>query len=76
MRETPSGSYVMDVRLTKSSDLTEITVDSGAEDNVCPLNWTSEYPFLDDTPQKSFKGADGSDIHHYGSKNVVVYSLF
>ena len=78
LRETPSGSYVMDVCLKSSdmSSLSEITIDSGAEDNVCPLHWASEFPFLENVPQKSFKGADGSDIHHYGSKNVVVYSPF
>ena len=75
LRETPTGSYVLDVNL-RESGRTEITIDSGAEDNVCPFQWAPEYPCVTTGPRRAFRGADGNPIRHYGSKDVIVESPF
>ena len=75
LRETPSGSYVLDAILQKTGS-TEITIDSGAEDNVCPPHWAPEFPCITTGLKRAFRGADGNPIPHYGSKNVTVVSPF
>ena len=41
LRPNGKGSYLMDVSFVGGGK-TEITVDSGAEENVCPWNWGGE----------------------------------
>ena len=57
---------------------TEITVDSGAEENVCPWEWGSE--FATKPPgagmERNFKSASGESIKHYGERNVRVIAIF
>ena len=55
---------------------TEITVDSGAEENVCPKDWGSQFKIH--KPEKILKlvNASGRRIDHYGSRVVRVTSLF
>ena len=75
LRETPTGSYVLDAILQETGS-TEITVDSGAEDNVCPPHWAPEFPSISTGPKRAFRGADGNPIPHYGFKTVTVVSSF
>ena len=75
LRETRSGSYVLDVALAESGR-TEITVDSGAEDNVCPTDWAPEFPCGHAAVMKQFRGANGHAIRHWGDKEVLVTSPF
>ena len=42
LRPNGRGSYLMDVSFV-GVDKTSITVDSGAEENVCPLEWGEQF---------------------------------
>ena len=55
---------------------TEITLDSGAEESVCPRNWGSQFKLQQADRWLNFKGANGSKIEHYGQRNVRVVSTF
>ena len=77
MKPRGRGSYVMEVRFNGGGP-TEITVDSGAEENVCPWEWGSE--FATKPPgagmERNFKGASGESIKHYGERNARVIAPF
>ena len=66
---------MMDVRFQDGA-VSEVTVDSGAEESVCPWEWGSQFPVKDPVRRMSFKDASGGDILHYGSRDVVVVSSF
>ena len=55
---------------------TEITVDSGAEENVCPWNWGLKFGTRSVDHPMSFRNASGGVIEHYGSRVVKVESTF
>ena len=42
MRKTPSGSFVLDIDF-RDDGSSNIVVDSGAEENVCPKSWGSQF---------------------------------
>ena len=67
------GSYLLEVWM--SGEKTIITVDSGAEESVCPKEWGSTFPTK---PCKAikFRGAGGEEIKHYGERDVVVKTSF
>ena len=69
------GSYVMKVQFLEGCD-TEIVVDSGAEENVCPRWWGQKFGLF--KPQKwlNLVNASGSRIEHFGSRIVKVISPF
>ena len=75
MRESGSGSYLMDVEFS-NGNRTSITVDSGAEESVCPWEWGEQFPVLKKGPLRGFRSASGGEIHHHGSREVVVRSPF
>ena len=55
---------------------TQITIDSGAEENVCPWEWGEKFG-VDQSGQKmKFRNASGGAIEHWGSRNVLVTSPF
>ena len=68
-----SGVYVLDAMFPDGS-WTEITVDSGAADNVCPLGWAQRFEMkeVEDQKKVNFVGPNGSPISHYGSRDVFV----
>jgi len=70
MRKTDKGSYLVDVKFGNGMPCTPITVDSGAEENVCPWEWGKHFGI--DEPKKwmNFASASGSRIEHYGTRNV------
>jgi len=75
---TPNGrgAFVMDVSFVGGSTTT-ITVDSGAEESVCPWNWGHELFGTRDANQwMTFRNANGGTIDHYGSRDVKVVSTF
>ena len=64
----------MDVCLV-GRGMVEITVDSGAEESVCPKEWCSMFPTK---PCKviNFRGAGGEAIKHFGERDIVVTASF
>ena len=53
---------------------TQITVDSGAEENVCPWNWGSQFNVQKVDKYMNFRDASGNPIEHYGKRTVTVTS--
>ena len=53
-----------------------MTVDSGAEENVCPWDWGSQFPVTGMGNVLNFRGASGEVIDHYGQRDVYVNSPF
>eukprot|EP00973_Karenia_brevis_P027468 3788980-Karenia_brevis.AAC.1 len=49
---------------------TEITVDSGAEESVCPWAWGQQLGCRRVSQPMSFRNASGKLIPHWGSRSV------
>ena len=49
----------------------EITVDSAAEESVCPKDWGPEYPTTKPARWMKFVNASGGSMGHYGEKKVT-----
>ena len=75
LRQNGRGSYLMDVNFVGGSK-TEITVDSGAEENVCPWDWGSQFQVRPAEKWMNFRNASGGYIDHYGARDVIVTSGF
>ena len=75
LRENGRGSYLLDVAFA-SGKKAEITVDSGAEESVCPWEWGEEYGVDQGGQKMVFRGGNGAWITHYGGRKVVVESPF
>ena len=69
------GSYVLKVRFVGGKE-TEITVDSGAEENVCPKWWGDQFGLQDPDKWLTLVNASGARINHYGTRVVKVVSPF
>ena len=69
------GSYILQVQLENGEDV-GITVDSGAEENVCPWEWGSDYEVKPADKRMTFRSASGGNIEHYGQREVVVRTPF
>ena len=46
LKKNGKGSYLMEVKFVGGGQ-TEITVDSGAEENVCPWEWGKQFKMVD-----------------------------
>ena len=75
LKANGKGSYLMEVCFVGGGK-TEITVDSGAEENVCPWNWGSQFPVKVADEWLNFKNASGGSMEHYGQREVHVVSPF
>ena len=75
LRPNGKGSYLMEV-LFVGGGTTQITVDSGAEENVCPWEWGSQFETLPVDRRMNFRNASGGFIEHWGKRNVMVVSTF
>ena len=75
LRPNGKGSYKFDVKFP-SGDKTAITVDSGAEESVCPMDWGEEFGLLKPDRRLYLINASGSRITHYGQRQVKVEALF
>ncbi len=71
MRQMEKGSFVIDVCFVGGVK-TEITVDSGAEENVCPYGWGQEFGMRPAGRWMNFRSASGERIAHHGQRNVIV----
>jgi hypothetical protein len=72
------GSYVLDVEFViKKDDETvslgkgEITVDSAAEESVCPLDWGGAFALKEPRKKMNLKTASGQEMQHYGERVVT-----
>ena len=75
---TPNGrgAYVMDVEFLGGSKTT-ITVDSGAEESVCPWDWGHEIFGTREANQwMTFRNASAGNIPHWGKRKIIVVSPF
>ena len=69
------GSYALVVDFV-GGGRTEIIVDSGAEDSVCPRTWRQQLGICEPEVWMNFKSASGDKIQHYGHRDVYVTSPF
>ena len=75
LRRNGKGSYMLDVCFV-GGEKTSITVDSGAEENVCPWEWGEQFKVSEDCTRMQFRNASGGTIEHFGQRDVVVESPF
>eukprot|EP00973_Karenia_brevis_P095713 12428763-Karenia_brevis.AAC.1 len=69
------GSYLMKVNFVGGGS-TDITVDSGAEESVCPWEWGQQFGCRAVGEPLKFRNASGKKIHHLGSRDVEVVFTF
>jgi hypothetical protein len=69
------GSYLMEVNFVGGGK-TEITVDSGAEENVCPWEWGEQFGILPADRWLRFRNASGGFMAHHGKREVLVEAPF
>ena len=64
---------MVDVALVGSGQKTEITIDSAAEESVCPEDWAKEFETtkLKMGEQMTLVSANGGTISHYGKRKVI-----
>ena len=67
------GAYVVDVALVGSGQTTEITIDSAAEEPVCPREWAKEFDMIKVKEGEEMKlvSANSGKISHYGRRKVI-----
>ena len=70
-----NGSYIMKVKFVNGIE-TEITVDSGAEENVCPFWWGEHFGIRDADRWLHLINASGDIIPHYGTRTVQMTAPF
>ena len=56
----------------KSGDWIEITVDSAAEESVCPFEWGKRFGLREVEQKLNLVNASGGRIGHYGERKVLV----
>ena len=70
----------MDVQFVREGDgeamyVAEITVDSGAEESVCPVDWGREFGTKAAAEKMRLVNAGGGTIRHVGSRRVTFKSV-
>ena len=75
LKPNGKGSYLMHVRFINGEE-TEITVDSGAEENVCPWGWGAQFETKETDKWMNFRNASGGKIEHYKKMKIIVTSPF
>ena len=75
LKPNGKGSYLMEVNFVGGGS-TQITVDSGAEESVCPWEWGSQFGLKPADRWLAFRNASGGLIEHYGTREVLVESPF
>ena len=73
MMRKKGGAYVVDVVLVGSGKKTEITIDSAAEEAVCPAEWAAEFGTtqVKKGEEMSLVSANGGKIEHFGTRKVI-----
>ena len=63
----------MDVSFGENrEDIIEITVDSAAEESVCPHAWGKQFGLREEGEKMNSVNAIGGKINYYGQRQVVV----
>ena len=62
----------MDVSFGENVEGIEITVDSSAEESVCPQAWGKQFGMGEVGQKMNLVNASGGKINHYGQRDVVV----
>ena len=75
LKPNGGGSYLLDVCF-EGGGRTQMTVDSGAEESVCPWEWGEQFGISQSGEPMIFRGANGQHIRHYGQREVYVVSPF
>ena len=75
LRPNGRGSYMLDVAFV-GGEKTTITVDSGAEENVCPWEWGNQFEVNEGEKKLNLRNASGGTIPHWGQRDVLVTSPF
>ncbi len=71
MRPNGKGSYLMDLKF-ENGDITEVTVDRGAEESVCPRWWGQQYGTPPAKVWMNLNGAGGHSLGHFGERTVLM----
>ena len=74
LRPNGRGSYLLDIAFV-GGNMTEVTVDSGAEENVCPKECGDQFK-IDSAPALYLRDASGNEIRHWGQRDVLATSSF
>ena len=83
MMEKKGGSYVLRVEFVRRRNEGEgweslgketVTIDSGAEESVCPMEWGAEFGMKAVAPGREMRmvSAGGGEMRHYGSRKVQI----
>jgi hypothetical protein len=56
----------------RSAGAGEITVDSAAEESVCPKSWGGQFPLKEPARWMRFVNASGGSMNHYGEKVATI----
>jgi hypothetical protein len=72
---TPKGSYLLKANFVGGAE-TDIVVDSGAEENVCPKWWGESFGLDNSGRTLNLRSASEARISHWGEREVVVESSF
>ena len=75
LRPNGRGPFLMAVKFL-NGEKTFITVDSGAEESVCPWDWGERFGIDTEGKKYSFRSASGDWIEHWGHRDVLVTSFF
>ena len=75
LTENGRGSYLMQVDFVGGGK-SMITLDSGAEDSVCPKGWADQFGTKVPGKNYVFRDASGNKIAHLGTRKVKVTSPF
>ncbi len=59
---------VSNAKRLRSAGSGEITIDSAAEESVCPKAWGAVYPMKEPQRQLQFTNASGGRVQHYGER--------
>lgn len=54
-----------------SAGVGEITIDSAAEESVCPREWGKQYPLREPAKWLDFTNASGGHMKHYGERRAT-----
>ena len=72
---TAKGSYLLKVNFAGGPE-TDIVVDSGAEENVCPKWWGESFGLKNSVRLLNLRSASGAKNPHWGEREVIVESPF
>ena len=76
MKKEGMGSYMLELDMSGKSGKVEVCVDSGAEESVCPVTWGGEFPIGPPSRWRGVRGANGAEIKHHGTNEVVAKPIF